>query len=84
MVDRLKDKIAIITGAPKVLAELVRLSLPKKARRVIITGRDETTLQETYDMIENKDNVVQMLGDTSKSDDVKAVIDAHDRKMGPH
>ncbi len=33
-------------------------------------------------MIENKDNVVQMLGDTSKSDDVKAVIDATIEKWG--
>ena len=63
------------------MAELVRLSLPKGAK-VMITGRDETTLQETYDMIENKDNVVQMLGNTSKSDDVKAVIDATIEKWG--
>ena len=82
MVDRLKDKIAIITGASKGIGRACAVIFAQEGAKVMITGRDETTLQETYDMIENKDNVVQMLGDTSKSDDVKAVIDATIEKWG--
>ena len=42
MVDRLKDKIAIITGASKGIGRACAVIFAQEGAKVMITGRDET------------------------------------------
>lgn len=75
MVDRLKDKVCIITGAATGIGQAAAVIFGREGATQVLTY-NERPITETMGMIkEGKDKVVTMKCDITKSEDVKKVID---------
>ena len=72
----LQDKVAFVGASSQGLGKSVALELLKEGAQVIINGRNETTLQETREELEQiaSKKVLALKGDLSSRDDRDQVI----------
>lgn len=52
----LKDKTILITGASSGIGKVIAFECSKMGAKIIITGRNETRLKETYSLLEREDS----------------------------
>ena len=81
---RMKDRIAVITGAGKGLGEAMALLFSREGAKIVIFDIDETAGQDTVEQIREKaGEAIFVQGDVSKADDavrlIDAAVDAYDR-----
>lgn len=74
---KLKDKIALISGASKGLGKGCALQLAKEGANIAICARGLESLNETADFIEKSTNskVLVIQADLSKVEDIQKVVD---------
>ena len=74
---RMKDKVAVITGAGKGLGEAMALLFSREGAKIVIFDIDETAGQDTVEQIREKaGEAIFVQGDVSKVDDAVRLIDA--------
>lgn len=81
---RMKDKIAVITGAGKGLGEAMALLFSREGAKIVVFDIDERAGRETVEQIREKaGEAIFVQGDVSKSDDavrlIDDAVDAYDR-----
>lgn len=73
---KLKDKVAIITGATSGMGRATAVLFAKEGAKVMITGRNEKRAKEVVDQIKAKGGEAHyVLADTSKLDNVPQIVD---------
>lgn len=81
---RMKDKVAVITGAGKGLGEAMALLFSREGAKIVVFDIDERAGRETVEQIrEQSGEAIFVQGDVSKSDDavrlIGRAVDAYDR-----
>jgi len=72
----MKNKVALITGAAAGIGRATAILFAKQGAKVVISDVDKKGLEETEKMIgEEGGEVLSLLTDVSKSDEVKEMID---------
>lgn len=72
----MKNKVALITGAAAGIGRATALEFAKQGAKTVISDLDKKGLDETAKMIESEDGeVLSLLTDVSKSDEVKKMVD---------
>ena len=72
---RLKDKVALITGAASGIGRATAVLFAEEGARLVLADVDEKGLNETVDLIPGPDaNVVSKKTDVASEDEVKALI----------
>ncbi len=83
MVDRLKDKVCIITGAASGIGQASAVAFAKENAILVLTYWDDRPITETLELIRgNKDRILTLRCDVTKSDEVKNVMDTTVKKFG--
>ncbi|MFJ8235996.1 SDR family NAD(P)-dependent oxidoreductase [Ureibacillus sp. NPDC094379] len=80
----LKDKVAVITGASKGIGLYSALQLVKEGAKVAIAARDEETLKEAQQFIEQQtgENILTISADVSTEEECKRVIEKTVKHFG--
>jgi NAD(P)-dependent dehydrogenase (short-subunit alcohol dehydrogenase family) len=81
MPGRLKDKVAIVTGAGTGIGRAVSVLFGREGARVALCGRTSSTLEETARQIES-DDVAVFQCDVSNAGDVQAMVEATVERFG--
>ena len=79
------DQIAIISGGSRGIGKAIAAGFAVRGAHTVITGRDSQTLNETVEEITTAGathEVVPVVCDVSKSDDIHALIDTVLQKFG--
>ena len=81
---RMKDKVAVITGAGKGLGEAMALLFSREGAKIVVFDIDDRAGRDTVEQIwEQGGEAISVHGDVSKADDVVRLIDdavdAYDR-----
>ena len=80
---KLKDKIAVITGAGKGIGKATAELFIKEGAKVVLTSRNIADLEQIVsDNESNQDNITIIAGDISKEDTIGKVIDETIGKYG--
>lgn len=81
---QLTNKVAIITGGGRGIGFGLAKAFAKEGANLVITGRNETTLQKAKDKLESQYNikVLPVSGDGAKESDVNNVINKAVEKYG--
>lgn len=81
---QLTNKVAIITGGGRGIGFGLAKAFAKEGANLVITGRNETTLQNAKDKLESQYNikVLPVSGDGAKESDVNNVINKAVEKYG--
>jgi NAD(P)-dependent dehydrogenase (short-subunit alcohol dehydrogenase family) len=81
---QLTDKVALVTGASKGIGRAVAEELAREGAHVVITARTEQPLEDTAREITamTQREVVPMVGDMSKSEDVEHCVKETLKKFG--
>lgn len=79
-----KDQVTLVSGGSRGIGRALAEGFAQRGARVIITGREKTTLEKTAKEISTSESTVRaMVCDVAKPDDierlVKTVIDEHGR-----
>lgn len=83
MVDRLKDKVAIVTGASTGIGEGIADLFLKEGANTVICSRKQEDVQKVAEKIKNDNAEVMALGcDVSKSDEVENMVKKTVEKFG--
>lgn len=69
----LKDKTIFITGASSGLGAQTAISCSEAGANVIITGRNEARLIETYEKLSGTSNI-KMVADVTKEEDISQIV----------
>jgi 3-oxoacyl-[acyl-carrier protein] reductase len=81
---QLKDKTAFITGGSRGIGKAIAIALAKEGVHIIITGRNEASLQEAQAEISKEGvKVMYAVMDVGKRDDVEKVIAGIIEKSAP-
>ena len=67
------DKTILITGASSGIGRATAIECSKLGAKCIITGRDETRLQDTFNQLEGE-NHIQLVADLTNPEDVESLI----------
>ena len=70
---RLEGKTILVTGASSGIGKATAIECSKLGARVVITGRDETRLCDTYSLLQGE-NHIQSVADLGKDGDVSRLI----------
>jgi NAD(P)-dependent dehydrogenase (short-subunit alcohol dehydrogenase family) len=70
----LTDRIILVTGASSGIGQQIAISISEMGGNVVITGRNEKRLNETFSKL-NKGNHSQIIADITKEDERKSLID---------
>ena len=82
---KLKDKVILITGSSRGIGKAIALSFLTEGAKVIITGRDENSLNNTYSELSNqysKDYIHSYRGDMTQIADITNCLDSGVKKFG--
>jgi NAD(P)-dependent dehydrogenase (short-subunit alcohol dehydrogenase family) len=71
----LKGKTILVTGASSGIGQGVAIECSKMGAKMIITGRDEQRLQETYELLEGDDHQ-KIVVDISNIDGIEQLVDS--------
>lgn len=71
--DQWKNKVAIITGGSSGIGRATALSLSERGARVLITGRNETRLEE---LATSNPNIEYIVADSAEPDSSVKIVDA--------
>ena len=69
----LEGKTILVTGASSGIGKATAIECSKLGARVVITGRDETRLCDTYSLLQGE-NHIQSVADLGKDGDVSRLI----------
>ncbi len=84
MVDRLKGKVALVTGGGTGIGKTIAAIFASEGASVAVCGRTYETLQKTVSEISGKGGkAIQVVGDVSKEMDVRRVVDEVAARFGP-
>ena len=73
---RVKDKVAIITGAGGGIGRASALRFAREGARVVIHGRREENTRETWRMVQEAGGEgIYVLGDVQKEEDIRRLVD---------
>lgn len=73
--DRLKDKIAIVTGAGSGIGRAIAIEFAKEGAKVVASDINEDTAQETVKLITEKDGeAIAIKTDVSNKEDIDAMV----------
>ncbi|MEP0356262.1 SDR family oxidoreductase [Paraglaciecola sp.] len=75
-------KVAAITGAGSGFGRLLTQGLASRNCKLVISDINQQSLDETLDLVDNKDNVVTILCDVAKEHECKAIVDTAIDKFG--
>ena len=83
MPNRLRDKIAFITGAGQGIGREAAVLFAQEGARIVVADIDEKAAKETVRLIEaDGGEAMAVFGDVATEDDVKRMIDAGARRFG--
>ena len=83
MADRLKGKVALITGAGMGMGRECALLFAEEGARVVVCDIDENAARETVRLVEAKGGqAVAVAGDVAKEADVKRMVDDGVQRFG--
>ena len=71
MLFSLQEKHILVTGASSGIGKAIALSLSKQGAKLIITGRNASRLQQTFDALEGS-NHVQCISDLTDKTSLEA------------
>ena len=78
-----KDQIVLVSGASRGIGEAIARGFAQREATVIITGRDQTTLdQTTKDVLEEECKVESIQCDVSDSESIKKAVDESLSRFG--
>lgn len=79
----MKNKVVIITGASSGIGKACAVKFGNEGAKLVITGRNETNLHETYKWLSNKGiDVLAVKSDVAIKEDCKRIIDETITKYG--
>ena len=70
----LQEKTILITGASSGIGQAVAIECSKMGAKIVITGRNEERLNETYNRLEGEGHL-KIVADLTKENDVNSLID---------
>lgn len=74
--DRLKDKVAIVTGSTRGIGRAIAIAYGKEGAKVIVTGRNVALCDEVVSLIRNEGGEAFAIPcDTSKKEDIDNLFD---------
>ena len=73
----LENKTILVTGASSGIGKAIAIECSKMGAQVIITGRDEQRLQETYELLEGN-HPTCIVADLSKKEDIGTLVNQID------
>src|SRR4051812_25192609 len=77
LVMRLKDKVAVVTGAGRNIGEAIATLFSDEGAKVVVVDLDQGRADHTVGLIKNKGGAaVAVIADVSKEDSVQAMIAA--------
>ncbi|WNH10472.1 SDR family NAD(P)-dependent oxidoreductase [Thalassobellus suaedae] len=79
--NRLKNKVAIITGGAGGIGKATAKLFLSEGAKVMLVGRTEQTLKKVIDEFDSP-NIVYCVGDVSKSEDTKNYVNETVSKFG--
>jgi NAD(P)-dependent dehydrogenase (short-subunit alcohol dehydrogenase family) len=79
---RVKNKVVVLTGAASGIGRATAILFAKEGAIQVLSDINKKGLQETYEMIEEKDKTDIMKVDVRKSEEVKKMIDFTIEKYG--
>jgi 3-oxoacyl-[acyl-carrier protein] reductase len=81
----MKQKIAFITGGTKGIGLGIAQALLQLGIKVAFTGRNEDGVKNAIDILnkEHQGNVIGLIADVSKLDDLNAAVDLINKEWGP-
>ena len=77
----LENKTILVTGASSGIGKAIAIECSKMGAQVIITGRNELRLQETYDLLEGN-HPAYIVADLTKKENIKALVTQVDSLNG--
>ena len=79
----LEGKIILVTGASSGIGKATAIECSKMGATVIVTGRNEERLNETFNSLENKDyNHKIIVADLANEDGLKAIVSSVEKLDG--
>lgn len=81
----LKDEVAFITGSSRGIGKAIALSFLAEGAKVIITGRDEDSLNNTHRELSNQygeDSIYSYRGDMAQIADITNCLDSGVKRFG--
>ncbi len=83
MADRLKNKVAVVTGGGTGIGKAIAIIFAREGAKVVVTGRTPATLQKTVEQIKGEGNeAVYAPGDVSQASDVENMVGQAVSKFG--
>ncbi len=73
--DRLKDKVALITGGSRGIGKAVALAFLREGARVAIAARSEDEIQDTVQELAKGGPIIGMAADVSRQEDVQRLVE---------
>ena len=70
----LQDKIILVTGASSGIGRAIAIECSKMGARIVISGRNESRLKETYNLLIGEGHPSYIVADLSSKDDIDVLV----------